>query len=164
MATDGFHPGPVLYARVAELLGEVIERDEQQIVDAARATAEKFGGIDILINNASAISLTPTEATPMQRFDLMIGVNTRGTFLCMQACLPYLKTAALQMIPGVRPEHCRSAEIRADAAYAVLTSDAAATTGNFFIDEEVLGRAGVTACSRDAVVPGSKQLMPDLFL
>ncbi len=205
-------------------------RDEQQVVDAARATAEKFGGIDILINNASAINLTPTEATPMKRFDLMMGVNARGTYLCTQACLPYLKasgerrrnphvltlspplnmqprwfaphvaytmakygmsmcvlghaeefrgygiavnalwprtviqTAALQMIPGVRPEHCRSVDIMADAAYAVLTMDAGTTTGNFFIDEEVLKQAGVTDFDRYSVVPGSKQLLPDLFL
>ncbi|MDH4113893.1 MAG: NAD(P)-dependent oxidoreductase [Burkholderiaceae bacterium] len=205
-------------------------RDEEQVVAAARRTAEAFGGIDILINNASAINLTPTEATPMKRFDLMSGVNVRGTFLCTQACLPYLKqagergrnphvltlspplnmdarwfaphvaytmakygmsmcvlghaeefrpygiavnalwprtviqTAALQMIPGVRPEHCRTPQIMADAAYVVLTSDAGATTGNFFIDDEVLRKAGVTDLAGYSVVPGSRQLLPDLFL
>ncbi|MEW5880129.1 MAG: SDR family oxidoreductase, partial [Pseudomonadota bacterium] len=167
---------------------------------------------------------------PMKRFDLMFGVNVRGTFLCTQACLPYLKksgerkrnphiltlapplnmdprwfaphvaytmakygmsmcvlghaeefrgygiavnalwprtviaTAALQMIPGVKPEHCRTPQIMADAAYAILTRDAATTTGNFFIDEEVLKQAGVTDFDRYSVVPGSKQLLPDLFL
>jgi len=205
-------------------------RDEQQVVEAAKRTAETFGGIDILINNASAISLTGTEATPMKRFDLMFGVNVRGTYLCTQACLPYLKasaekkrnphvltlspplamdarwfaphvaytmakygmsmcvlghaeefrpygiavnalwprtviqTAALQMIPGVAPEHCRSPQIMADAAHAILTSDAASTTGNFFIDDEVLAKAGVADLDRYSVVPGSKELMPDLFL
>jgi len=205
-------------------------REESQVVEAARQTAEKFGGIDILVNNASAINLTPTEATPIKRFDLMFGVNVRGTFLCTQSVLPYLKqsaerkrnphvltlspplnmeprwfaphvaytmakygmsmcvlghaqefkpygigvnalwprtviqTAALQMIPGVKPEHCRTVEIMADAAHAVLTSDAATTTGNFFIDEEVLARAGVTDLAKYSVVPGSKQLLPDLFL
>ena len=64
------------------------------MIEAARKTAETFGGIDILVNNASAINLTPTEATPMKRFDLMFGVNVRGTFLCTQACLPYLKQSA----------------------------------------------------------------------
>lgn len=54
----------------------------------------RFGGIDILVNNASAISLTPTDATPMKRFDLMFGVNVRGTYLCTQACLPHLIKAA----------------------------------------------------------------------
>jgi citronellol/citronellal dehydrogenase len=205
-------------------------RDEDQVVAAAKKTAETFGGIDILVNNASAINLTPTEVTPMKRFDLMFGVNVRGTFLCTQACLPYLKqsaerkrnphvltlspplniqarwfaphvaytmakygmsmcvlghaeefrnygiavnalwprtviqTAALQMIPGVVPEHCRTPEIMADAAYAVLTSDASTTTGNFFIDEEVLKKAGITDLARYSVVPGSRQLLPDLFL
>ena len=55
-------------------------RDEQQVMAAARKTAETFGGIDILINNASAINLTPTEATPMKRFDLMFGVNVAARF------------------------------------------------------------------------------------
>jgi citronellol/citronellal dehydrogenase len=205
-------------------------RDEAQVADAVRQAAERFGGIDIVINNASAISLTPTEATPIRRFDLMMGVNVRGTFLVTQACLPHLKhsaalgrnphvltlapppnldprwfaphvaytiakygmslcvlghaeefrplgigvnalwprtviqTAALQMIPGVRPEHCRRVDIMADAAHWVLSADAATTTGNFFIDDEVLARAGVTDLSRYAVVPGSTELMPDLFL
>ena len=205
-------------------------RDEAQVADAVRQAAERFGGIDIVINNASAISLTPTEVTPIRRFDLMMGVNVRGTFLVTQACLPHLKhsatlgrnphvltlapppnldprwfaphvaytiakygmslcvlghaeefrplgigvnalwprtviqTAALQMIPGVRPEHCRRVDIMADAAHWVLSADAATTTGNFFIDDEVLARAGVTDLSRYAVVPGSTELMPDLFL
>jgi citronellol/citronellal dehydrogenase len=205
-------------------------RDEQQVVAATRKTAETFGGIDILINNASAINLTPTEATPIKRFDLMFGVNVRGTFLCTQACLPYLKqsaerkrnphiltlspplnmnprwfaphvaytmakygmsmcvlghaaefrqygvavnalwprtviqTAALQMIPGIKPEHCRTPEIMADAAYQILIADAKTTTGNFFIDDEVLKAAGVTDLDKYSVVAGSRALMPDLFL
>jgi citronellol/citronellal dehydrogenase len=205
-------------------------RDEQQVVAATRKTAETFGGIDILINNASAINLTPTEATPMKRFDLMFGVNVRGTFLCTQACLPYLKqsaerkrnphiltlspplnmnprwfaphvaytmakygmsmcvlghaaefrqygvavnalwprtviqTAALQMIPGIKPEHCRTPEIMADAAYQILIADTKTTTGNFFIDDEVLKAAGVTDLGKYSVVTGSRELMPDLFL
>jgi citronellol/citronellal dehydrogenase len=204
-------------------------REEAQVVEAARKTAETFGDIDIVINNASAINLTPTEATPIKRFDLMFGVNVRGTFLVTQACLPYLKqsaqrqrnphvltlspplnmdpkwfaphvaytmakygmslcvlghaeefrplgiavnalwprtviqTAALQMIPGVKPEHCRTPAIMADAAYAVLNMPAT-TTGNFFIDDEVLAKVGVTDLGKYSVVPGSTQLMPDLFL
>lgn len=205
-------------------------RDEAQVVEAARRTVETFGGIDIVINNASAINLTPTGETSMKRFDLMFGVNVRGTFLVTQACLPHLQqsaqagrnphvltlapplnmqarwfaphvaytmakygmsmcvlghaeefrplgiavnalwprtviqTAALQMIPGVRPEHCRSVEIMADAAHAILTAEARTTTGNFFIDETVLRERGVTDFDRYAVVPGSRSLMPDLFL
>jgi citronellol/citronellal dehydrogenase len=205
-------------------------REEEQVLEAARQTAARFGGIDIVINNASAINLTPTHATPIKRFDLMMGVNVRGTYLVTQACLPYLKdsarkgrnphvltlspplnmdakwfaphvaytiakygmsmcvlghaeefrpdgiavnalwprtviqTAALQMIPGVKPEHCRTPQIMADAAYAILGWDAKTTTGNFFIDEEVLAKAGVTDLARYSVVPGSRELMPDLFL
>jgi citronellol/citronellal dehydrogenase len=205
-------------------------REEAQVLDAVKQGADKFGGIDILINNASAINLTPTEATPMKRFDLMFGVNVRGTYLCTQAALPYLKqsaqkkrnphvltlspplnmdpkwfaphvaytmakygmsmcvlghaqefkpygigvnalwprtviqTAALQMIPGVKPEHCRTVDILADAAYFILNSDAASNTGNFYIDDEVLAKHGVTDLAKYSVVPGSKQLLPDLFL
>lgn len=205
-------------------------RDERQVAGAVEAAAERFGGIDVVVNNASAINLTPTEATPIRRFDLMMGVNMRGTFLVTQACLPHLKqsaaagrnphvltlspplnmdakwfaphvaytmakygmsmcvlghsaefkpfgiavnalwprtvidTAALQMIPGVKPEHCRTPAIMADAAHAVLTADAAATTGNFFIDDEVLRAAGITDLDKYSVVPGSKALLPDLFL
>ena len=205
-------------------------RDEAQIAGAVAATVERFGGIDGLINNASAISLTDTASTPMKRFDLMMGVNTRGTFACTQAVLPHLKasaaagrnphvltlsppldlkprwfgphlaytmakygmslcvlghaaefapfgiavnalwprtiiqTAALQMIPGIRPENCRRPEIVADAAHAVLLLDARTETGNFFIDDEVLRRAGIADLDPYSVVPGSRQLLPDLFL
>jgi citronellol/citronellal dehydrogenase len=69
-------------------------RDEAQIAAAVAKAVETFGGIDILINNASAISLTGTVATSMKRYDLMHGVNTRGTFACSQACIPHLRKAA----------------------------------------------------------------------
>ncbi len=69
-------------------------RDESAVQAAVRATVERFGGIDILVNNASAISLTGTAATPMKRFDLMFAVNVRGTYLCSQTCLPHLKASA----------------------------------------------------------------------
>ena len=69
-------------------------RDEDQIVAAVNQAAEEFGGIDILINNASAINLTPTEATPAKRFDLMFDVNVRGTFLTSQAAIPHLRESA----------------------------------------------------------------------
>jgi citronellol/citronellal dehydrogenase len=207
-------------------------RDESQVVEAVAAARERFGSIDVLINNASAISLTGTEATPMKRFDLMFGVNVRGTFLCTQACLPALKksaevgrnphiltlapplnmaphwfaqhtaytmakygmsmcvlghaaefrphgiavnalwpatviqTAALQMIPDVHPEHCRTPAIVADAAALILTSDArdGGNSGNFYIDEQVLAAHGVNNFESYSVVPGSKQLGRDLFL
>jgi len=66
-------------------------RDEKQVAEAVAETAKTFGGIDICVNNASAISLTPIEQTQPSRFDLMFGVNTRGTFVTTQACLPHLE-------------------------------------------------------------------------
>jgi citronellol/citronellal dehydrogenase len=69
-------------------------RDENQIESAIRQAAQEFGGIDVLINNASAINLTKTEATPAKRFDLMFDVNVRGTFLTSQAAIPYLRESA----------------------------------------------------------------------
>lgn len=66
-------------------------RDEEQVQRAVAQTVSTFGGIDICVNNASAISLTNTEATDMKRFDLMMGINTRGTFLVTKTCLPHLK-------------------------------------------------------------------------
>ena len=69
-------------------------RDEAAVLAAVAKAVETFGGIDILVNNASAISLTDTEHTPMKRYDLMNGINARGTFLCTQACLPELKKSA----------------------------------------------------------------------
>ncbi len=69
-------------------------RDEASVAAAVSAAVKRFGGIDILVNNASAISLTPTAATPMKRFDLMFDVNVRGTYCCTQACLPDLVKSA----------------------------------------------------------------------
>ena len=69
-------------------------RDEEAVAAAMKQCAEHFGGIDILVNNASAIYLSNTADTPMKRFDLMYGVNVRGTFVCSQAALPYLKQSA----------------------------------------------------------------------
>ena len=69
-------------------------RDEKQIESAVAQAAAEFGGLDILINNASAINLTPTLATPAKRFDLMFSVNVRATFLTSQAAIPHLKESA----------------------------------------------------------------------
>ena len=205
-------------------------RDEASVHAAIAQAVAQFGGIDILVNNASAISLTPTDATPMKRFDLMFGVNVRGTYLCTQACLPLLiksaqagrnphvlnmspplsmrehwfaphvaytmakygmsectlghagefrphgigvnslwprtaiATAALQMIPGVDLGKCRTPQILSDAAYLILTSDAKATTGNFFIDDELLAKHGVTDFEQYSVTPGTRDFIPDFFV
>ena len=202
-------------------------RDEAQIHAAVDAAVAAFGGIDILVNNASAISLTGTAQTPMRRFDLMHAVNTRGTFAATQACLPHLSRAAnphvLMLSPplSLEPRHfaphlaytlskfgmslcvlglaaelapagiavnalwprttiataavrnllggdeavrgSRTADIVADAAHVVFTRPARATTGQFFIDEDLLRETGVTDFSRYAVDP-SAPLLPDLFL
>lgn len=78
-------------------------RHEDMVSQAVEQTVEKFGGIDILINNASAISLTGTEYTEMKRFDLMHQVNTRGTFLVSKTCIPYLKKAENPHVLNLSP-------------------------------------------------------------
>ena len=78
-------------------------REEQQIAAAVEQAVAKFGGIDILVNNASAISLTGTLQTPPRIYDRMMTVNTRGTFLCSQACLPALKRSRNPHILNLSP-------------------------------------------------------------
>ncbi|HET7729805.1 MAG TPA: NAD(P)-dependent oxidoreductase [Usitatibacter sp.] len=201
-------------------------RDDAAIAAAVARAAAAFGGIDVLVNNASAISLTPTLQTPARRFDLMMGVNVRATFLCSQAAIPHLRkspnahilnlspplamdpkwfaghvaytmskygmsmctlgmaeefrgdgiavnslwprttiaTAAVEVhFPEAILRASRHAAIMADAAHAILTSDARAHTGHFYIDEDVLRGAGQTDFDRYAVTPGVP-LFRDLFL
>jgi citronellol/citronellal dehydrogenase len=203
-------------------------RDEASVERAVEETVAAFGGIDVVVNNASAISLTGTLHTPMKRFDLMHQVNARGTFLCTQKCLPHLQrssnphvltiapplnldprwlaphvaytmakygmsfcvlgmaeefraagiafnalwprtgidTAAIGYIAGPEMQRrCRKPDIMADAAHAIVTRDARACTGNFFIDDEVLRAEGVTdfaAYRHEGVAEDA--LMPDFFL
>lgn len=185
-------------------------QDAEQVKSAVEAAVKAFGGIDILINNASAISLTGTLHTPMKKFDLMQQVNARGTFLVTQTVLPELlksaaagrnphvlnmspplnmdprwlhacgtaytlakygmsmcvlgmaeefkkqgvafnalwprtpiRTAALQMIPGADMGGSRTEAIVADAAIWIFRQPSS-LTGNFFIDEDVHQRAGMT--------------------
>jgi citronellol/citronellal dehydrogenase len=205
-------------------------RDEDAIEAAVNKAATQFGGLDILINNASAINLTPTEKTPAKRFDLMFDVNVRGTFLTSQAVIPHLResakagrnphiltlssplsmnpkwfknhvaytmskygmsmcvlgmaeefkrdgiavnalwprtaidTAALQMIPGVDTDFCRKPEILADTAYIILNRDSKTTTGNFFVDDEVLASEGITDLEKYSVKPGTTDFLLDFFL
>ena len=88
---------------VKALAVQVDIRDEAQIAEAIKQTVEKFGGIDIVINNASAIQLTDTENTPSKRFDLMHSINVRGTFLVVQHALPYLKKSSHAHILTLSP-------------------------------------------------------------
>lgn len=78
-------------------------RDEEAVRDSMARTADTFGGIDILLNNASAIFLAGTAETPMKRFDLMHQVNVRGAFLCTQTALPYLKHASNPHVLNLSP-------------------------------------------------------------
>jgi len=94
--------------KVRELGGKALPivvdiREEKQIQRAVTKTVETFGGLDILINNASAISLTNTEETTSKAFDLMFQINVRGSFLCTQACLPYLKRGKNSHILNLSP-------------------------------------------------------------
>ncbi len=204
-------------------------RFEDQVKAAIDETIRTFGGIDILINNASAITLTGTQQTDMKRYDLMHQINTRGTFLCSQACLPHLLKAqnphVLNLSPPLNMEtrwfaphvaytmakygmslcvlgmagefkgkvafnalwprttiataavanilggdemikRSRTPEILADAAYYILKRDYATTTGNFFIDDEVLASEGITDLSPYNVTPGLKpeELVKDFFV
>ena len=200
-------------------------REEDEVRAAVDATVNAFGGIDILVNNASAIWLRGALDTPMKRFDLMQQVNARGSFLCAQACLPHLlqaanphiltlapppsldpkwwgpytgytlakmgmslvtlglagefgpqgvavnalwpktviATDAIHMIPGVDARNCRTPQVVADAAHAMLVRDARGFSGRFLIDEDVLREAGETDFDKYAVEPG-RPLLPDLFL
>jgi citronellol/citronellal dehydrogenase len=200
-------------------------REEADVRAAVAAGVEAFGGIDILVNNASAIWLRGALDTPMKRFDLMQQVNARGSFLCAQACLPHLlqaenphiltlappptldprwwaphtgytlakmgmsfvtlglagefgpqgvavnalwprtviATDAINMIPGVDARRCRTPQIVADAAHAILVRPAAGFHGRFLLDEDVLREAGVTDFD-DYAVESGQPLLPDLFL
>jgi NAD(P)-dependent dehydrogenase (short-subunit alcohol dehydrogenase family) len=82
---------------------EVDIRDEQQVMKAVSEAVSKFGGIDILVNNASAIQLSNTTDTAMKRFDLMMSVNMRGTFLCSKYCIPHLKNGTNPHILNISP-------------------------------------------------------------
>lgn len=202
-------------------------RDEAQIHTAVEEAVKTFGGIEVLINNASAINLSPTESLETKRFDLMQSINVRGTFLMSQACIPYLKkatnphilnlsppldmnpkwfrahtaytlskygmsmvvlglseelkkygigvnalwpkttiaTAAVQNLLGgdYLVQRSRTPQIVADAAFAILSKRATECTGNFFIDEDVLRREGVTDFLKYAVNAGNP-LQNDLFV
>ena len=202
-------------------------RHEDNVETAVAQAAQHFGGIDICVNNASAIFLAGTQQTPMKRFDLMHQVNVRGTYVTSRACIPYLKkaenphilnlspplnfeerwfaphvaysmakygmslcvlgmagefrrdgigvnalwpkttiaTAAIKNLLGGEEmvRSSRTPEIMGDAAHAVLKRSAKETTGQYFIDEEVLRADGITDFDQYAVEPGVP-LTPDFFV
>ena len=201
-------------------------RDPNSVEDAVQQTVNHFGGVDILVNNASAIMLLGTRELPLRRYDLMFNTNVRGTYLMSQACISHLleaenphvlnlapplnmnpewfkehvaytmakygmsmcvlgmaeefrqegiafnalwprtviATAALNMLEGaIETKNCRTVEIMADAAYAILCQDARKCTGNFYLDEDVLRATGLKDFDQYAVEPG-QPLLKDLFL
>jgi citronellol/citronellal dehydrogenase len=201
-------------------------RDQNSVENAVEQTVNHFGGLDILVNNASAIMLKGTLDLPVRRYDLMFATNVRGTYLMSRACLPHLleaenphvlnlapplnmnpqwfrdhvaytmakygmsmcvlgmaeefrddgiafnalwprtviATAALRALEEtVDPDNCRTEEIMADAAHAILCRDSEECTGNFFLDEDILRATGIKAFDDYAVKPG-EALMKDLFL
>ena len=202
-------------------------RSEEQLQAAVAEAAETFGGIDICINNASAISLTPTSRTEMRRFDLMFGVNVRGTFMLSRECLPHLLQAENPHILNISPPldmqqkwfapnvaytiskfgmsqcvlgmagelaskgvavnalwphsviataaisnvlagdaalaYCRSPQIMAEAAAAILARNSREFTGHFCIDDVLLAEEGVTDFSVYRMDP-DKPLWSDFFV
>ncbi len=202
-------------------------RSEEAVREAIDKAVYAFGGIDICVNNASAISLTNTSDTEMKRFDLMQQVNARGTYMCSKYAIPYLKRSAnphilnlspplnmspkwfapwlaytmakygmsmctLGMADELRPDKIavnslwpvtaiataavsnllggekmikasRKPDIVADAAYWIFNQNSQECTGNFFLDEDVMHRSGVTDLSGYAVTPG-QELVRDFFL
>jgi citronellol/citronellal dehydrogenase len=109
-------------------------RFEDQIHAAVHVAVERFGGIDVLVNNASAISVTGTLETPLKRFDLMHQVNTRGTFACSQACLPHLMKSDNPHILNLSPPlHMKEEWFAPHVAY---------TMAKFGMSMCVLGMAG----------------------
>jgi citronellol/citronellal dehydrogenase len=215
---------------VLKFVGDV--RVDDQVEQAVQQTIERFGGIDIVVNNASAIDLSRTDAIPMKKYDLMQDINCRGSFLLAKLCIPALRMSAnaghnphiltlsppLNLNPrwagemlaytiakygmslttlGLAEElrgdgiavnslwprttiasaavqnvlggdemisNSRTPDITADAAYLVLTSPATETTGNFFIDDDVLASKGITDFDTYRVIPGDNELQLDLFL
>ncbi|MEV6771049.1 NAD(P)-dependent oxidoreductase [Nocardia sp. NPDC051030] len=215
---------------VLKYLGDI--RDDEAVAQAVQQTIQQFGGIDMVVNNASAIDISPTELLPMKKYDLMQDINCRGSFLLSKLSIPALKESAqagrnphiltlsppLNLDPkwagmalgytiakygmslttlGLAEElrkygigvnslwprttiataavrnllggdemmsTSRTPDIYADSAYLVLTSPAKDTTGNFFIDDEVLAAHGITDLEKYRVVPGDGELTTDLFL
>jgi citronellol/citronellal dehydrogenase len=142
-------------------------RDEAQVLAAVQAAVERFGGIDILVNNASAISLTPTPATPMKRFDLMFGVNVRGTYLCTQACLPALIRSAqagrnphvLNMSP---PLSMREHWFKGHVAYTMAKYGMSECTLGHAGEFRPLGIAVNSLWPRTAIATAALQMIPGI--
>ena len=144
-------------------------RDEAAVAAAVQAAVARFGGIDILVNNASAISLTNTPMTPMKRFDLMFGVNVRGTYCCTQACLPHLTESAkagrnphvLNMSP---PLSMREHWFRPHVAYTMAKYGMSECTLGHAGEFRPLGIAVNSLWPRTAIATAALQMIPGVDL
>jgi citronellol/citronellal dehydrogenase len=140
-------------------------RDEVAVTAAVQAGVDRFGGIDILVNNASAINLTPTAATPMKRFDLMFDVNVRGTFCCTQACLAALSTSAaagrnphvLNMSP---PLNMKAHWFKNHVAYTMAKYGMSQCTLGHAAEFKSLGIAVNSLWPRTAIATAALQMIP----
>ncbi|WP_020672780.1 SDR family oxidoreductase [Amycolatopsis nigrescens] len=208
------------------LVGDI--RDDEAVAAAVAKAAEQFGGIDIVLNNASAIDLTPTESVSMKRYDLMQDINARGSFLLSKLAIPHLRqaanahiltlsppisldekwftaghlaysiakysmslvtvglaaelkkdgiaanslwprttidTAAIRNVVGAAlADRSRTPEIMADAAHAILVRPSAESTGNFYIDDEVLAEEGVTDFAKYRLCEREEDLQLDFWV
>ena len=144
-------------------------REESSVLAAMEQAVARFGGIDILVNNASAISLTPTPATPMKRFDLMFGVNVRGTYLCTQAALPHLAKSAqagrnphvLNMSP---PLSMREHWFKNHTAYTMAKYGMSECTLGHAGEFRPLGIAVNSLWPRTAIATAALQMIPGIDL
>ena len=140
-------------------------RDDDAVFAAVAQAVQTFGGIDVLINNASAISLTNTEATPMKRFDLMNGINARGTYLCTAACLPELKKSAAagrkpQVLTMSPPLSMKTHWFAPHTAYSMAKYGMSLCTLGHAGEFKKLGIAVNSLWPRTAIATAAMQMIP----
>ncbi len=144
-------------------------REDEAVFAAVAKAVQTFGGIDILINNASAISLTNTEATPMKRFDLMNGINARGTYLCTMACLAELKKSAKaghqpQVLTMSPPLSMKTHWFAAHTAYSMAKYGMSMCTLGHAGEFKKYGIAVNSLWPRTAIATAAMQMIPGVDL
>ena len=144
-------------------------REDEAVFAAVAKAVQTFGGIDILVNNASAISLTNTEATPMKRFDLMNGINARGTYLCTMACLSELKKSAKdghnpQVLTMSPPLSMKTHWFSAHTAYSMAKYGMSMCTLGHAGEFKKYGIAVNSLWPRTAIATAAMQMIPGVDL
>lgn len=138
------------------IVGDV--RDEESVAAAVAQTAERFGGIDIVVNNASAINLAPMRDLPVKRLDLMLDINLRGTFVLTQAALPHLRESdhahVLSLSPPISADH---KWLRGHSAYTVAKYGMSMVTLGVAADEAEAGIAANTLWPRTLIATAAVQ-------